>query len=80
MISTTYGRTVSRVLAEWRDAELRLDDQPWSAEHEAAVEELRIEYGKALRARLAEYEELSRSPRLLPDRSFRITLSVPVAG
>ena len=56
---------MDRILAEWRQAEFRLDDEPWNAEQEARVEHLRHEYGEALRARLAEAEELAKPPRLL---------------
>ena len=64
---TAPGRTVDRILMEWRDAELRLQDQPWDAENQELVEQLRIEYMEAIRSRLAEAEELSRPPRLLLD-------------
>jgi hypothetical protein len=68
---------VDRILAEWRDAELRLDDQLWNTEQEALVEQLRIEYTEALTARIAEAEELSRAPE---PAARPIAGGVPAAG
>ena len=62
----TSGRTVDRILAEWRDADLRLQDEPWNAEQAALVEQLCMEYEAALASRSAERDERSRPQRLLP--------------
>ena len=44
-------RTLERILADWRTAEFRLDDDPSNADLEALVDQLRAEYATVARAR-----------------------------
>lgn len=53
------GRSLERILAEWREAELRLDDDPSNADVEALVQQLRSEYAVVVKAR----EQVRDAPR-----------------
>ena len=62
------GRPLSRILADWRDAQRAADETGPSAELTARVEALRREHGEAIARRGDESKALARSPRLQLDR------------
>ena len=51
-------RTIETILAAWRAAETRLDDEPWDVELQELVAELRDEHAAAVEAREGEAEAL----------------------
>ena len=51
-------RSIEMILAEWRLAEMRLDDEPWNVDLQQLVDELRNEHAAALEARKPEADAL----------------------
>ena len=58
-------RTLERILADWREAELRLDDHPSDTELAALVERFRSEYATEAKAHDYEMHDASRYSELI---------------
>ena len=58
-------RTLERILADWRTAEYRLDDDPSNADLQALVDQLRSEYATVVKARDRDGRDMPRRSELL---------------